>query len=194
MICQKRKRKDKTEYRKYICKTYHSKGRQFCDQPNIDVDWAENKVIESLRDIILTKLTTEQEGLNEDQAYETLINKLDEIEERINQIELDTVNLIKAKEILSEELFNTTAQKFSKDYECLLKDKEYILCKLKNIDEMTLMMREEMKEWLEIDNPSHEELREFIEVFVEKVEVIEEKLNLHYRFHQIFSFPFVNLD
>jgi site-specific DNA recombinase len=183
MICQKRKRSDGTVYKKYICKTYHQHGRKSCDQPNIDSDWIEEKIVTNLKSEINKRL----QDIECCSQYDEIINdelndKLDEIKEKIEKVKIDTVNLVKSKELLSDELFNITAQTLDNEYKMLIQDQELIIFQLKEVDNISFRAKNEMESWLNKEDPKPEVLREFVATFIKKISVLEGRVSVDYHF------------
>jgi site-specific DNA recombinase len=138
MICQKRvnKKKDgtKLEYRYYVCSTYHQKGRNVCDQANVNADKLERRIYDFMENELkqLNKEKVLSKLKNKDHQNKQIKDELKIIEVNIQKKVKASANLLENIDMYDRETFRELNTGFKKEIASLRKNKEDLEKQLKN--------------------------------------------------------------
>lgn len=174
-VTTKTVRSNEKSYYYYTCVKSHKEGKSQCSQPSIKTRKLEEVIIKSLHQRISNKLNSNCEcGSNMD---------LEQVEKRIEDIQSETLNLIKHKEYLSNDQFILANDKLKNDLNELLTIRNSI--QARNNPDLVKNVCNMMRRLIEVEDPlllPEDELRLYLETFIDKVELQDKICIINYKF------------
>jgi len=190
MICQKRTwtKSDKTKvvYRYYVCSTYHQKGRDVCDQKNINADDLESYIHEQISKQI-EKVKNDDyllEGYATYNPNEEINAQIKIIDKEIDKNTNKTLTLLENRELYDDQTFRELNLKLKEEIVKLRKQKDELMEQLKFAED--IMTKEDLKkkldEFLKLNLSDLQETRKVFHEWINEVRVEGKKVIIDQKF------------
>lgn len=190
MVCQKRSYKE-TEYRYYICKTYHKYGRARCSQANINADELEMTIVDIVRRR-LNELSTSKvvASANRDDDVNRLLKEQRRVLLAKEQAERDQVDTFNQRELFTDDVYKEQMIRLknqikTSDEELALVNSqiEVINLQLNESANITNIIEQFLK--LDIEEKDTATLRALLHDLIDNIKASEDHLDIEYNYDLI---------